>query len=70
MAKQKKERRAAEQGMLDNIAGRDEGAAGNAAASQEKSLRIGWMGYVGGVLWAMVLCGAGLAAWLAFTDGA
>lgn len=54
-----------EQGMLNNIGGRDEPAAEPAAPAAPKAKKpIGWMVYVGSVLWATFLCGAGLVAWL------
>ena len=68
MARKSVQRRENEQGMLNNIAGRDDGA-GSAPPPKKKS-SIGWMAYVGGALWAMVLGGAGFAAWLVFAGGA
>jgi hypothetical protein len=67
MAKKKEARQDHEQGMLNNIGGRDEPSPNPAAPGASAS--IGWMGYVGGVLWATVLGGAGFIGWLAFTGG-
>ena len=64
MAKEVREKQ--EQGMLSNIGGRDEPAAEPAAPKAKKP--GGWMVYVGGVLWATFFCGAGLIAWLVFTQ--
>ena len=50
--------------MLNNISGRDEESPEPDAAASAKGPSIGWMGYVGGVLWLSVLLAAGGVAWL------
>ena len=72
MADRETERRKTEQEALDQIAGREGDAAGSApkAAAPAKSRSLGWMDYVGGVLWLTVLAGAGAAGWLFFAGGA
>ncbi len=53
--------------MLNDIGGRDEPPPTPAAPSASKP--VGWMVYVGGVLWVTALGAAGLAVWLFFTRG-
>ena len=71
MAAEQQARDQQEQGMLNNIGGREEEAPGPEAAAPGidtpgKSAGIGWMGYVGGLLWVTVLVGTGGVAWLIF----
>ena len=72
MAEKQKDRHKQEQGMLNNIGGRgtpSPSPAEPSAAAPSAAVSIGWMGFVGGALWATVLCGVGLIAWLFFTRG-
>ena len=70
MAKQPAARVKQEKGMLKNIAGSDAPEPeAPAAEAPSKAAPIGWIGYAGGVLWALVFCAAGLVAWLIFAGG-
>jgi len=64
MAEEQKGRHKHEQGMLDNIGGRD--APSENSVEPTATASIGWMGYVGGFLWITVFCGVSLIAWLFF----
>jgi len=63
------EREKDEKSMLNSIGGRDEKPAEPGAEAPKKSASIGWMGYVGGALWAMVLLGAGAGVSLMIAGG-
>ena len=67
MANKQQDRQNHEKGMLNDIGGHEEPAPEPAAPVA--SVSIGWMGYVGGVLWVSVLGVGGLIAWLAFKTG-
>lgn len=72
MAKQSATREKQQKGMLKSIGGRDDAesdaeTAGEAAP--DKAAGIGWIGYVGGLLWALVFCAAGVVGWLIFANG-
>ena len=69
MANQEAERGKNEQDVLDQIAGREEEASEPAPAPAKKR-SLGWMGYLGCVLWFAVFVAAGALGWVLFVSGA
>lgn len=72
MANQEAERGKNEKDVLDQIAGREGEAAEPAAeaAAPSKKRALGWMGYLGCVLWFAVIVAAGALGWMVFLGGA